>query len=272
MLLPEDLNDLVLKTSLYQSYEFNDNDISKLYNYLKIKTNFDCYCIDCGKESTFISKSATHYSNTKSDQIHELSAASSVNFIARCTRNQDHYSQDHYITIIFKVDDKKITKIGQYPSIADISIVDIKKYHSLLGNEKYRELNRAAGLFSHGIGIGSFVYLRRIFEDLIEEAHLKANISSDWDELEYNKLRSMADKISTLESYLPNFLTANKGMYSILSKGIHELGEEECLEMFPIMKLSIELILDEKLQQKEREKKLSSASKAISSLVQKLKT
>ncbi len=40
-------------------------------------------------------------------------------------------------------------------------------------------------------------------------------------------------------------------MYSILSKGIHELSEEECLQYFKLMKIGIELILDEQLEEKK---------------------
>jgi len=47
----------------------------------------------------------------------------------------------------------------------------------------------------------------------------------------------------------------NPNLYTILSKGIHELTEEECLEMFPMIKIGIELILDERIAEKEREKK-----------------
>ncbi|MBC3806012.1 hypothetical protein H8K52_01475 [Undibacterium seohonense] len=55
-------------------------------------------------------------------------------------------------------------------------------------------------------------------------------------------------------------------MYSILSKGIHELSENECLTAFPIVKIGIEIILDGKLEAIERERKLTEARKAISAL------
>jgi len=37
------------------------------------------------------------------------------------------------------------------------------------------ELSTAIGLYSHGVGIGSLIYLRRVFEFLIDEAYNKAN-------------------------------------------------------------------------------------------------
>ena len=71
-------------------------------------------------------------------------------------------------TIIFDLitTDNKIIKVGQYPSVADMTIPEIKKYRKVLGSE-YRDYAKAIGLFANGIGIGSFVYLRRIIENLI---------------------------------------------------------------------------------------------------------
>ena len=55
-------------------------------------------------------------------------------------------------------------------------------------------------------------------------------------------------------------------MYSILSKGIHELSEKDCLDFFPAMKLSVELILDEKLERYQKEKKIEEAKASIAKI------
>jgi len=65
---------------------------------------------------------------------------------------------------------------------------------------------------------------------------------------------------------LPSFLVENRGLYSILSKGIHSLSEEECLRYFDTVRVGIELILDEKHEQLEKRKKLEKAKSAISDL------
>lgn len=62
-------------------------------------------------------------------------------------------------------------------------------------------------------------------------------------------------KIETLKVYLPKVLVTNKNVYGIISKGVHELSEEECREMFPYIKAGIELILDDLLAEKERKEK-----------------
>ena len=65
-----------------------------------------------------------------------------------------------------------------------------------------------------------------------------------WSEVEFVKLR-MEQKIELLKGHLPEFLARNKKVYSILSKGIHELQEYECLRVFEILKHAIFFILDE---------------------------
>lgn len=107
------------------------------------------------------------------------------------------------------------------------------------------------------------MYLRRIFEGLIEEAFKKAQAEdSDFLIDEYQKSR-MDDKIKILKDFLPKFLVENRSLYSILSKGIHELTEDECLQYFETVKLGIEQILDEKIFIKEKEEKSAKAKEAI---------
>ncbi|MEZ4843255.1 MAG: hypothetical protein R3A43_03275 [Bacteroidia bacterium] len=81
----------------------------------------------------------------------------------------------------------------------------------------------------------------------------------------------MDEKIELLKSFLPNFLVKNKVLYGILSKGIHELKEQECLDIFPVVKLGVELILDEKLKQKEQEDKIKQAEQLIGKVATNLK-
>jgi len=80
------------------------------------------------------------------------------------------------------------------------------------------EFRESIGLAAHSVGIGSFVYLRRILKGLIEEAHTEA----------------------------------------------------KSLNHYPIMKLDIEMILDEKLEKIESQKKIIEAKKSIDQIQQSL--
>lgn len=156
-------------------------------------------------------------------------------------------------------------KIGQFPSLATLNLYDVRQYASVLSKDDLREFTKAIGLAAHGVGVGSFVYLRRIFEGLVAEAHRAALASADWDESVYTQSR-MSDRIQLLAPHLPKFLVENRMLYGILSKGIHELSEADCLNAFPAVKLGIEIILDAKLQAAAETKKLAAASLAIKKL------
>lgn len=106
----------------------------------------------------------------------------------------------------------------------------------------------------------------RVFENLIEKAHQHALLQQpEWDDQKFSKAK-MDQKVGMLKEYLPEFLVQNKIIYSILSKGVHELAEEECLEYFPAIKLGIELILDEEILRQERERKKREAAQSIASV------
>jgi hypothetical protein len=123
-------------------------------------------------------------------------------------------------------------------------------------------------LHAHGVGIGAFVYLRRIIERLIENAHIQAKGYSGWDEEVYSNVGGTKERITLLKEYLPETLVNNKIVYSILSKGIHELNENECKRIFPVMKTSIELILDEELARVEKVRKTKFISSQIANLAE----
>lgn len=164
-----------------------------------------------------------------------------------------------------------ISKVGQYPSVADFHIGQVHKYDKVLPKDKMREFTKAIGLAANGVGIGSFVYLRRIFECLVFEAHEVAKSKNpSFDKTAFTSGR-MNEKIQMLSGYLPDYLVEHHAIYGILSKGIHELGEEECKKYFPILKASIELILDEKLEAYQKEMRKKEIGNALSQIAGEIK-
>jgi hypothetical protein len=183
-----------------------------------------------------------------------------------CVRTGDVYLFYYH----YNNNNKRFQKIGQYPSIADFHISQIKKYDKVLSKERLKEFTRAIGLAANGVGIGSFVYLRRIFEDLIIDAHNSAKQTDGWNDEDFHMFR-MSEKIEVLKDFLPPFLIENKNLYGILSVGVHSLNEAECLAHFETVKLGIELILDEKVEQFNKQKKIEDAKAKIAGLNRKLK-
>lgn len=159
-----------------------------------------------------------------------------------------------------------ISKVGQYPSVADFHIGQVHKYDKVLPKDKMREFTKAIGLAANGVGIGSFVYLRRIFEHLVFEAlEVAKKDKPEFDETVFISSR-MNERIQMLSGYLPDFLVENHTIYGILSKGIHELSEDVCNKHFSILRESIEMILDEKLEAYQKEQKKKSIKQALSKI------
>jgi len=164
----------------------------------------------------------------------------------------------------------KLQKVGQYPSFGDLASAQVNRYRKLLGPERSREYTRAINLFSHDIGIGSLIYLRRILETLIEDAHGEARADKDWDEAAWPRMR-VGERISALRAHLPSFLHENQSIYSILSMGVHELSEQECLAYFPVLRGAVDLILEEQLAHAEIDARRLEVAKALGDIREKIK-
>ena len=80
----------------------------------------------------------------------------------------------------------------------------------------------------------------------------------------------MEDKIKYIKEHLPEYFTDNSFVYGILSKGIHELTEEECNEYIPVVKTIIYYSLDESLEQRNKELRKQEYSKKLASIKTKL--
>jgi len=73
-------------------------------------------------------------------------------------------------------------------------------------------------LAAHGVGIGSFICLRRVFEGLIEEARVQAVKDVNCDEAVYVDLM-MKKRVTLLADYLPEFIVKHSNVYGILRCG-----------------------------------------------------
>lgn len=142
-----------------------------------------------------------------------------------------------------------VTKIGQYPSLASKEKLELKKFKSLKIVKKYYiELMRSVDAYSQHMGIAALVYLRRIYEHIVETEYSKLSI-------EKNEKASFDEKMKAVDKeihIIPEALASQKSkIYSVLSKGIHEYDEDECYEMYPVIRNVILFILNRYLTQKK---------------------
>ncbi|MGJ5096743.1 hypothetical protein ACQR18_32015 [Bradyrhizobium oligotrophicum] len=248
-----DFESYYFKTPLYEALAVTAADIR---TFLWDPLTLDGYCPLCGRASTFDKpggKRQTGYSDFYYDtleafQTHTLS----------CVRDRDN----HKLTVYSLLSSGTLQKVGQHPSFADIAIDESKGYSKLLTKGDTAEFHKAIGLATHGVGIGSYVYLRRIFERLIWKRFHEFKTPEKWDEAEFKALR-MKEKIELLTNYLPEFLVKNAKLYSILSLGVHELDEKDCLAFFPVLRQSTIWILEQDRKKQEELSQKAALEQAI---------
>lgn len=243
------------------------------------------YCNKCKRENTFQSVIGNKYKDYLFPTNYILNYyKSSINidlnlvskkYVENCeyfyTSYTCTYELTHTLVVLYKLsndgEELALTKIGQWPSIADLQFPEVMKYRKIMGDNYYKEFTKAIGLYSNGIGVGSFVYLRRIYENLIEEIHNEYTKKPEWIDSKFTGKR-FTEKIDYLESLganiFPEVLADIKTqIYGVVSKGIHEYTEDECMTLFEPLKFCIEVILDHKYEKEEKKKKAAIALKTI---------
>lgn len=267
-----DIESFLLEKGLYQSKKIKESDLNFLIHLYDKEIIIDGFCPSCNKLSTF------RCNNRSSTPIH-MGERTYEGFLTNkvfdrklfCSRDSEHNMYFSFLILESKNENKsdKIMKIGQYPSTLDLNTPELKKYNKILNEalseEKSKEFNQSIFLHSHGFGIASFIYLRRIFEDIVLITYKETKKGINLDEENF-KSKTMKDKIKCLKNYLPSFMTGNKHIYNILSEGIHQVEENECNNMYPVLKSAIELILEERYQIKQKNKKLEEVSKKLNEI------
>ena len=222
------IEELLVIKGLYDSVDISIDNLEEIGKYLsksEYKGNtIDCFCVHCGINRVFEYTDSEIHDSTglvrmnifddvsgktrvpKKEEIFNSYLNKRYVLTYRCTRDRQH-------AILFDLiaTTDKIIKIGQFPSVADLVIPEIAKYKSILGKQ-YGEFSKAVGLVAHGIGIGSFVYLRRIIENLVFDKYNQVSDKLSISKTDFEHLKFDV-KIETLKDYLPAVLVTNKNVY-----------------------------------------------------------
>ncbi|WP_236176939.1 hypothetical protein [Pseudomonas qingdaonensis] len=236
---------------LYVFYPVTQENFEQFHSSFVCANSIDCFCVECGKESTFRIKD-NYYAQGRTLFDNWADHYKYLSLMWRCSRDDEHQIIH---TFMFNAE-RGVQKVGQFPSSYDVTVPGLKKYKKILGAERHAEMVKAVGLHAHGAGAGSLIYLRRIFEGLIEEAHTEALTFEEWVKAhgtDFDGLR-VADKIKSLKRFLPKFLVDNQKIYGALSQGVHSMSEDECSKLFPVLRSAIELILNQKLSEMQQKK------------------
>ena len=264
---------------LYSPIRLDYNAASSIANSIsRGGLSVDCYCPSCQESSVFRFATAHKLKPAVSipsgranfiDVVNVFFNQALADMTLRCAREKTHKLRFFLKVLKDTARNYTIQKIGQYPSKLDLLSGEIRNFRKHAPTDA-RELHFAAICASAGFHVAAFVYLRRVFERRIEIAHEAAKNDGGWDATAYDpRIMRMEDRIVALRDQLPEFLVENRKIYSILSKGIHELTEEECAEAFSSLELGITLILDEEIALKRKAAKVARISGTLAKLHEK---
>jgi len=173
---------------------------------------------------------------------------------------------EHKVTFHFQIEDEKLLKVGQYPSIAEINFGEALEFAEALGEQRAKDLNKAIELAGLGAGLGAYIYLKKVFLSLLEDAHQKAKLkktsSKHWDEVLY-LTATLSDQVKLLSAEVPSLLIQHPEYYAILDHKLDQLTDEECLNAFNALKTAVLLIADERLAAITRSRRLIELSDQI---------
>jgi len=279
--MSNELLNFIVTSSLYSTIQVYFPDVEQLLNIFDGKSRFEMFCPHCGDMKVFtydggvdkvkIQNMSNAYRSTSFTSSEPLDQLDHLYLRFKCSLDESHK-----LEYFFSVKGNSLIKVGQYPSSADIDHPQIKKFRKVLG-EYYPELRRAIGLYSHEVGIGSFVYLRRIIEKLVYDTFKEAEAVGALTEQQFEfqadgeHRNGIEEKIKLLKGFLPDLITDHPKIYGVVSKGIHELSEEECLKYFPVLKDGIVMILDDIVAKKEKERAAAEYKQSLNGILSKIK-
>jgi hypothetical protein len=245
-------DEFVFDTPLYSTLQISKEDTEEL---VRKPLTVDGYCPTCGVRRVFKTIPPVGGANTRITQSGHVWYDDLLRFT--CAKESHHQ-----VSIYLRITSGTVVKLGQKPSYADIVTQQDAERTKTLDPQDRREYNRAVGLAAHDAGIGAYAYLRRIFERLIWSQFETHKAENGWSDVEFKRKR-MDEKITSLKPYLPELLVKNSGAYGILSDGLHNLSEQDCLNFFPMLRTGILLILQQDIERKEREAREADFSKAV---------
>lgn len=80
----------------------------------------------------------------------------------------------------------------------------------------------------------------------------------------------VSERIKLLKAYLPDMINSNPAIYGIVSKGIHELSEDDCIKYFPVLQVAIFMILRQWAQKRKEQDAIKKLEASISSIATEL--
>ena len=269
----------VLELNVNKEYDlndtFNDSFLSSLVNYSgQIGTK--CYCEKCKDEETFIIDRHdfinSAYNFIESIYMKQKAGDKEVQHSKIVSLIDEHKKFGLDLTcpfcqstlhLYYVYNDSQIEKIATFPDVMGGYKAKYKVLRKLKNNtnlfDYYNEFIEACySYYKIKSGIGAFCYLRRCLENFVKDTwndmYLEGKITES-----YDSKKKFSYRIDNIRINIDNDIyNMMPNLYDILSKGIHELDEEECLKYYEIIKEIVFTLLINRIELIDKKKKIVS--------------
>lgn len=173
-----------------------------------------------------------------------------------CNLDDDHKYVIYY-KLSYDENEFTITKIGQNIAPYEIGLPEVKIYEKQL--KKFDAVDDYRRVFIHRIhndNVAALLYLRRVFEKMVMKLLDGAELSDNHFETKIKKLKD-DNKLN------PEVNELARSVYELLSKGIHELSNDECTGLFNSLNLFIDMQLIYIKTEEEKKQRLLKLKKDI---------
>lgn len=241
------VEDWLLKLAIHQPFAITSGAQSVVKSILTYAGTLDMYCPACAKMSTFkgdISTETENISQSEKFAANGFNVSSSFWLHTVFSKQLSCTRTGHAATFYFHIDGGKLFKVGQYPSLANITFGDFSKYLPLLGEEKINEFNQGVTLAANGAGLGALVYLKRVLNYLLDMTAQSAT----FEQSKY-QFATIAEKVLLLADFLPASFKQYAEVFLLLDQDDTRLANEQCLNAASIFSTMIVMLADEKVSE-----------------------
>ena len=162
-----------------------------------------------------------------------------IDYYFSCTNKKEIHHYFMKLAVLFDKEKVIVTKIGQFPentSIGHFTSEDYKKVLRKL-NDSYIDYKNSEKSYKHGLYVGAYDYLRRVYEKMIEYYLSKCGVALKENSTNQEKIKAIKH---CFDKRIQHFLYP---FYSALSAGVHVMPEEECKENYNELKAIIDIQL-----------------------------
>lgn len=284
--------DYILKLEVGTRVKIPEELFSSVSNIIgdSYQCGIDLYCPECKDKKTFTIMSTDFYHSAYNflESIHNSFSKTATVPGSNKTKSSEIFKKYNgkfdleltcpickkKIYFYYVYEDGCIMKVFTYPNLMDGLKFKYRKYQQI-NNKKFKyDIEFVTGLFLYyksNSGIGSYCYLRRCLENYVLD-YIEENIASGKiSEADVLNIR-FSEKVELIKENIDEDLYLMiKPLYGILSKGIHELDENVCLNEFEHLKDVVEILLDDKLERIEMKKKKEKMQKYLEKKHEELK-